>query len=78
MEEINVRDARRELKALLDRVEQGEEIVILRHGKPVARLVPPRPEAEPLPSMKSFRASLGYAPKGLVREVIAGRDEERY
>ncbi|MGH3630005.1 MAG: type II toxin-antitoxin system Phd/YefM family antitoxin, partial [Sciscionella sp.] len=26
--------------ALLDRVAQGEEIVITRHGKPVARLVP--------------------------------------
>jgi len=25
---------------LLDRVEQGEEIVITRHGRPVARLVP--------------------------------------
>jgi len=25
---------------LLDRVEHGEEIVITRHGKPVARLVP--------------------------------------
>ena len=28
------------LGTLLDRVEQGEEIVITRHGKPVARLVP--------------------------------------
>jgi len=26
--------------ALLDRVEQGEEIVITRHGKPLARLAP--------------------------------------
>ena len=28
------------LATLLDRVEQGEEIVITRHGRPVARLVP--------------------------------------
>jgi antitoxin (DNA-binding transcriptional repressor) of toxin-antitoxin stability system len=28
------------LGALLDRVQKGEEIVITRHGKPVARLVP--------------------------------------
>jgi prevent-host-death family protein len=25
---------------LLDRVERGEEIIITRHGKPIARLVP--------------------------------------
>jgi len=29
----------------LDRVESGEEIVITRHGKPVARLVPTPPES---------------------------------
>jgi antitoxin (DNA-binding transcriptional repressor) of toxin-antitoxin stability system len=28
------------LGALLDRVQHGEEIVITRHGKPVARLAP--------------------------------------
>jgi prevent-host-death family protein len=33
-------EAKTHLAALLDRVAQGEEIVITRHGKPVARLVP--------------------------------------
>jgi len=33
-------EAKNRLGALLDRVEQGEEIVITRHGKPVARLAP--------------------------------------
>jgi prevent-host-death family protein len=33
-------EAKNTLGALLDRVEQGEEIVITRHGKPVARLAP--------------------------------------
>jgi prevent-host-death family protein len=32
--------ARKALGALLDRVEQGEEVIITRHGKPVGRLVP--------------------------------------
>lgn len=32
------------LSALLDRVERGERIIITRHGKPVARLIP---EAQP-------------------------------
>jgi prevent-host-death family protein len=40
MVEIGAFEAKNKLSALLDRVEQGEEIVITRHGRPVARLVP--------------------------------------
>lgn len=38
--EIGAFEAKNTLGALLDRVERGEEIVITRHGKAVARLVP--------------------------------------
>ena len=40
MQEIGALEAKNTLGTLLDRVEHGEEIVITRHGKPVARLVP--------------------------------------
>jgi len=40
MNEIGAFEAKNTLGTLLDRVEQGEEIVITRHGRPVARLVP--------------------------------------
>ena len=40
MAEIGAFEAKNTLGSLLDRVERGEEIVITRHGKPVARLVP--------------------------------------
>lgn len=40
MNEIGAFEAKNTLGTLLDRVERGEEIVITRHGKPVARLVP--------------------------------------
>ena len=33
-------DAKTHLSALLERVARGEEVVITRHGKPVARLIP--------------------------------------
>ena len=39
MQEIGAFEAKNTLGSLLDRVERGEEIVITRHGKPVARLV---------------------------------------
>ena len=41
MREIGAFEAKNKLGQLLDLVENGEEVVITRHGKPVARLVPP-------------------------------------
>jgi prevent-host-death family protein len=40
MDEIGSFDAKNRLSALLERVERGEEIMITRRGKPVAKLVP--------------------------------------
>jgi prevent-host-death family protein len=37
---VNVHDAKTHLSKLLERAEAGEEIVIARAGRPVARLVP--------------------------------------
>ena len=39
---VNVHEAKTHLSRLLKQVEAGEEIVIARNGKPVARLVPLR------------------------------------
>jgi prevent-host-death family protein len=36
----NVHEAISNLSRLLDQVERGEEVVLARHGKPVAKLVP--------------------------------------
>ncbi len=40
MTEVNIHQAKTHLSRLLSRVAAGEEIVIARAGKPVARLVP--------------------------------------
>jgi prevent-host-death family protein len=37
---VNVYEAKTRLSQLLARVEEGEEIIIARHGRPVARLMP--------------------------------------
>lgn len=37
---VGAYDAKTRLSELLDRVERGEQIIITRHGKPVARLIP--------------------------------------
>lgn len=40
MDQVAASDAKARLSELLDRVEKGETVVITRHGRPVARLVP--------------------------------------
>jgi prevent-host-death family protein len=42
MERIGIYDARAKLSELIERVQSGEEIILTRHGEPVARLVPER------------------------------------
>ena len=39
MAEVNVHQAKTQLSQLLHRVEAGEEVIIARAGKPIARLV---------------------------------------
>ena len=40
MSQVNIHEAKTQLSRLIDRVARGEEIVIARSGKPVAKLVP--------------------------------------
>lgn len=42
MTEIGIREAKATLSQLVERAEAGEEIILARNGKPVARLVPVR------------------------------------
>jgi len=43
MDRIGAFEAKNRLYSLLDRAEKGEEIVITKHGRPVAKLVPATP-----------------------------------
>lgn len=74
---VGAYDAKTHLPQLLDRVEHGETIVITRHGKPVAKLVPAtaekvRPDvAQAVVDMLAFRDKQGPKLKGLkVRDLI--------
>ena len=53
MQTLSLSDFRARASEMLDRVESGETVRILRHGKPVAELVPIRPEtAQGVPRWK--------------------------
>jgi prevent-host-death family protein len=77
MERISVKEARRQLSSLLDRVAAGEEFILLRRGKEVARLVPPQRQSLS-PSLKDFRDSLQSTGAPLSSEITNAREEERY
>jgi prevent-host-death family protein len=47
-ETVNVHVAKTQLSSLLERVARGEEIIIAKAGKPIARLVPLVPVERPL------------------------------
>jgi prevent-host-death family protein len=58
---VNIHEAKTKLSALLARVEKGEEIVIARNGRPIARLI--RADASPMRRVPGLdRDRIWYAP----------------
>lgn len=53
MREIGAFDAKNTFGTLLDLVEKGEEIVITRHGKPVARMIKESLNADRTPAVEA-------------------------
>ena len=54
----SVHEAKTHLSKLLDMIEMGEEVVIMRHGEPAARLVASRTNKKPL--LGSMRGEFGW------------------
>lgn len=80
--EVGAFEAKDTLGTLLDRVEQGEEIVITRDGKPVAKLVPAEPVRDVSAAMAAAerilrRKSEHSGPPITIREILSLRDEGR-
>ena len=57
MHHIGIRQARERFSDLVDAAEAGEDIVITRQGRPVARLTAASPQKRALPALKAFRES---------------------
>jgi prevent-host-death family protein len=78
MQKVNVREARQQISRLLDAVALGEEIVIMRHGKPAARLLPiPKDETVQIcfPDRSALRAMVPPAKLSAVKLVREMRDD---
>lgn len=75
---VSVREARERLCRLLDQVQAGDEVVVLRRGVEVGRLVRPERKAPPLPDLSHFRASIKIRGKPLSECVQEARRGSRY
>jgi prevent-host-death family protein len=65
MKTVTAREANHRLSSLLARVEKGEEIVITRHGEPVAVLSPYRASAITAERQAAIRHAIATMGKGL-------------
>ena len=76
MREVGAFEAKNRLGALLDQVERGEQIVITRRGKPVAKLVPVGPDFDRVKARRAIagllEASRGVTLGGLrIKDLIS-------
>ena len=76
--EISAKEARNKLSYLLKKAEEGDEIVIARRGKRVARLIAAEDRVKRLPTLRNFRASVKAKGAALSEVVLREREEARY
>lgn len=86
METVGLFEAKTHLSELVARVEQGEEVIITRHNKPVAKLVPiSEVSPELVARRRAIAAEMQAAGREIearggpvtVEEILAWRDEGR-
>ena len=77
MREIQASEAKTHLPQLLDDVERGETLIITRHGRAIARIVPEatRRQEEIDSAIATIRALQKRNGKVTVEELLSARDE---
>ncbi len=78
MNTVSIANAKAHLSELLDAVEAGEQVVITRHGRPVARVIPVR-EAKrqlPLDRLEALRRQLPGRQESSALVLREMRDQE--
>ncbi|HEX5234698.1 MAG TPA: type II toxin-antitoxin system Phd/YefM family antitoxin [Silvibacterium sp.] len=79
MRTVQASEAKTHLPQLLDDVERGATLIITRHGRPIARLVPEPVErqAEVEESVRRIQARRQRNQHVTVEEILSWRDEGR-
>lgn len=73
---VTLVEAKAHLSELLDKVEAGEQVVITRHGKPVANISPVLKPKQPFRSLAEFRARMPRLRKSSSKRLREMRDEQ--
>jgi prevent-host-death family protein len=75
---VNLVKAKAHLSGLLDRVEAGEEVIITRHGRPVAHIHPISRAERPLrlDDLTAFRTTMPQLRRPSAELLRQVRDEE--
>lgn len=79
MSSVTVAEAKARLSEVLDRVERGEDVVITRRGRPVARMCRVEGPRKPLDlgALEAFRKAMPFQERPSV-DVIREMRDERY
>ncbi len=75
MTTVTFTEFRSQASGLLTRVERGETLVVIRHGRPIAEVSPVSP-ASGEPSWKRPALRLASKGAGLASAILAERDDE--
>lgn len=75
MREVSIRELRDALSSLEQMVEREGELVVTRHGRPLAKVVGLHPSRE-VPTHAELRAGIAYSPVGSEESIRAERDGE--
>jgi prevent-host-death family protein len=79
MRQIQASEAKTHLPRLLDEVERGETVIITRHGRAIARIVPEvdRQQAQIDEAMEAIRNLRRRTGRITADELLSARDEGR-
>ncbi len=74
MKTINFTDFRNNASLLLTSVEKGEIVIVMRHGKPIAKISPPNLNSEDRPAWKKKALRLIVNGTSLSSAILAERE----
>ncbi|MBW4670949.1 MAG: type II toxin-antitoxin system Phd/YefM family antitoxin [Cyanomargarita calcarea GSE-NOS-MK-12-04C] len=78
MTQITIEEANKNLYILLEQVAKGEQFVLMKEGKEVARLLPPQQAEKVFPSLNSFRKTIVLKGSAMSTTILEERENQRY
>lgn len=76
MSTVTLAEAKTHLSHLLDQVEAGEEVIITRRGRAIARITPVEKPKQPVKSLAEFRSRMPRWRKSSAELLRDMRDED--